>query len=94
MSHENLMYAMHWLTPPYCENHQGGEDASYQIKEEERKEMIDHRLNHEILPKTTEEAIHKRSVDFFGEGRELPYVIEGVNGLEERKRIVKSLSEM
>ena len=93
MSHENLMWAIQGLTPPYAENYQGGEDASYLLKEEEMKQIIDHRLNHPKLPKTTLEKIEQSSVEFFGEGRELPYVVEGVNGLEERRKIVEPSSE-
>jgi len=94
MSFDNLMYALQGLTPPNCENYQGGEDASYLITEEEKNQTIKHRLEHPILPKTTLEVITDRSIEFFGEGKQLPYVVEGINGLEERMKIVSSLSEM
>ena len=65
MIFDNLMYALQGLTPPYCENYQGGEDASYLITEEERNQIIKHRLEHPILPKTTLKVIIERSNEFF-----------------------------
>ena len=96
-NYENLMYAAQGLSLPYCENYRGGEDASYPLTEEEQNEILDHRINHpmtkingDIFKKTTKENIIAQSVEFFGEGKELPYVVEGCNGLEERIKIVGS----
>lgn len=96
-NYENLMYAAQGLSLPYCENHRGGEDASYPLTEDEQNEIINHRINHpmtklnrDIFKKTTREKIIAQSVEFFGKGKELLYVVEGCNGLEERRKIVGS----
>ena len=88
MSTERLMYAAQGLSLPYIENHHGGRDASVLLKAEEQEEILNHRISSRQLPKTTEEEIKSKSVTWFGEGEELPYVEYGEEGLKERKHLV------
>jgi hypothetical protein len=76
-NYENLMYAAQGLTPPCCEHYHGGEDASLPLTEDEQNEIINQRVNHPIFPKTTRTKIEKLSAEFFGDVKELPYLIEG-----------------
>ena len=88
MSHEVLMFALQGLSEPYLENHLGGRDASIKLSREEAEDIISQRLKHKTLPKTTREKLLKMSNEYFGEGAELPYAEEGVNGLEEKIHVV------
>ena len=88
MSAERLMYAAQGLSLPYIENNHGGRDASILLKAEEQEEIIKQRLSSQHLPKTTKEEIKSKSVSWFGEGEELPYVEYGEEGLKERKHLV------
>ena len=88
MSHEVLMYAAQGLSEPYLENHHSGKNASLKLCEEDMENIITHRLNHKMMPKITREEIIERSNEYFGEGEELPYAEEGINGLEEKIHVV------
>ena len=88
MSYEVLMFALQGLSEPYLENHHGGRDASIKLSKEEAEDIISQRLKHKTLPKTTREKLLKMSNEYFGEGAELPFAEEGVNGLEEKIHVV------
>ena len=85
---ERLMYAAQGLSEPYLENNLGGRDASTLLSKEEQEEIINQRINNKRLPKTTREEIKRKSVDWFGLGAELPYAVEGEEGLKEKIKVV------
>ena len=76
-NYENLMYAAQGLTLPCCEHSHGGEDASLPLSDEEQDKIINQRLNHPMFPKTSRTKIEEQSAEFFGDGKELPYVVDG-----------------
>jgi hypothetical protein len=88
MNNNALMYALQGLSEPYLENHYGGRDSSMELSKEEKDQIIHHRLDHKMLPKISEEELMNRSNDYFGEGAELPYAVNGEDGLEERIKVI------
>ena len=68
------------------------EQAEGELNAEEQEEILNQRITSRQLPKTTVEEIKLKSVSWFGEGEELPYVEYGEEGLKERKLLV-SLQE-
>ena len=77
MIYKDLMYAAQGLSTPHVEHHHGGEDASLLLTKEEQNEIINQRLSHPILPKTTRTKIEELSAGFFLDVEELPYLING-----------------